>query len=173
MAGALLALVPPKGQQGWLAYMLSAPVYLAELAVYWLVGRHKQRTACPFLKVGDPRGRPTGSALAAAHRTDDSVAPPATQGNFAPVPEEGHFNDLPVAGDLPDDLSGCFLRTGPNPAFLPMGGYHWFDGDGMVRLWEPAHLPCQFCGDKAAKLRCPCTIAVCRTASRSCLVPRA
>ena len=25
-------------------------------------------------------------------------------------------------------------RNGPNPAFPPVGGYHWFDGDGEFHL---------------------------------------
>eukprot|EP00611_Tribonema_gayanum_P022392 TRINITY_DN4482_c0_g1_i2.p1 TRINITY_DN4482_c0_g1~~TRINITY_DN4482_c0_g1_i2.p1 ORF type:complete len:500 (-),score=136.36 TRINITY_DN4482_c0_g1_i2:689-2188(-) len=29
-------------------------------------------------------------------------------------------------------LCSQFLRNGPNPKFKPIGGYHWFDGDGMV-----------------------------------------
>ena len=29
---------------------------------------------------------------------------------------------------------GAYLRNGPNPALPPLGGYHWFDGDGA---WKP------------------------------------
>ena len=40
-----------------------------------------------------------------------------------------------VRGAVPRDLSGVFLRNGPNPAREPLLGvdrYHWFDGDGMI-----------------------------------------
>ncbi len=54
------------------------------------------------------------------------------QGNFAPWREEGDFERLPVRGCLPRELRGTYYRNGPNPAFDPIGRYHWFDGDGMV-----------------------------------------
>ncbi len=57
---------------------------------------------------------------------------PYLEGNFAPVPEEVSAEDLKVIGELPSDLSGMFLRNGPNPQFPPIGQYHWFDGDGML-----------------------------------------
>ena len=37
-----------------------------------------------------------------------------------------------VVGELPEAMNGEFARNGPNPRFRPSGGYHWFDGDGMV-----------------------------------------
>jgi carotenoid cleavage dioxygenase len=52
------------------------------------------------------------------------------KGNFAPVDKEVEAFDLAVTGALPPDLSGVFMRTGPNPAREPSG--HWFLGDGMV-----------------------------------------
>ncbi len=51
-------------------------------------------------------------------------------GNFAPVEKEVEAFDLPVAGALPPELSGVFMRTGPNPTREPSA--HWFLGDGMV-----------------------------------------
>lgn len=55
------------------------------------------------------------------------------KGNFQGICEERTFDDLMVLeGTIPKDLSGAFLRTGPDPQFDPVGGYHWFDGDGMV-----------------------------------------
>ena len=54
------------------------------------------------------------------------------QDNFAPVKEEITASDLPVIGQLPQELSGMFLRISPNPLFPPIGLYHWFDGDGML-----------------------------------------
>jgi carotenoid cleavage dioxygenase len=61
-------------------------------------------------------------------RTDN----PYLRGAFAPVFAECDAEALPVAGELPHDLDGVFLRNGPNPVFEPRGRYHWFDGDGMV-----------------------------------------
>lgn len=52
------------------------------------------------------------------------------QGNFAPVEREVEAFDLKVEGALPPELSGLFLRTGPNPASAP--SKHWFLGDGML-----------------------------------------
>jgi carotenoid cleavage dioxygenase-like enzyme len=52
--------------------------------------------------------------------------------NFAPVHEEITTDKLQVIGELPLDLSGMFVRNGPNPQWTPIGQYHWFDGDGML-----------------------------------------
>jgi len=57
---------------------------------------------------------------------------PYLAGNFAPVHEEILVDNLTVIGELPIDLSGVFVRNGPNPQFAPRGRYHWFDGDGML-----------------------------------------
>jgi carotenoid cleavage dioxygenase len=57
---------------------------------------------------------------------------PYLDGNFAPVREETTTDTLKVIGELPPDLSGMFVRNGPNPQYAPMGHYHWFDGDGML-----------------------------------------
>ncbi len=57
---------------------------------------------------------------------------PYLTGNFAPVKEEITANNLKVIGEIPSDLSGLFLRNGPNPQFPPIGNCHWFDGDGMI-----------------------------------------
>jgi carotenoid cleavage dioxygenase len=55
---------------------------------------------------------------------------PHLNGNYAPVTEELTAYDLPVTGRIPAELSGWYLRNGPNPhaAASP----HWFLGDGMV-----------------------------------------
>nr|ACO87673.1 carotenoid cleavage dioxygenase [Brachypodium sylvaticum] len=54
-------------------------------------------------------------------------------GNFAPVTDETPpAHDLPVRGHLPECLNGEFVRVGSNPKFVPVAGYHWFDGDGMI-----------------------------------------
>ncbi|MCT7950119.1 carotenoid oxygenase family protein [Ancylothrix sp. C2] len=53
-------------------------------------------------------------------------------GNFGPVSAETTTDNLKVIGEIPPDLSGMFVRNGPNPQFTPIGRYHWFDGDGML-----------------------------------------
>ncbi|MBD2115000.1 carotenoid oxygenase family protein [Nodosilinea sp. FACHB-141] len=57
---------------------------------------------------------------------------PYLTGNFAPIETELTVEQLPVVGELPAELSGMFVRNGPNPQFSPLGLYHWFDGDGML-----------------------------------------
>ena len=60
-------------------------------------------------------------------------ASPYLSGNFAPVGVESTALDLPVIGSIPDELSGRFLRSGPNPRETPdMEKHHWFFGEGMV-----------------------------------------
>ena len=54
------------------------------------------------------------------------------EGNFAPVAEESTVTDLEVTGSLQPELTGRFLRTGPNPFSVDPNAYHWFVGDGMV-----------------------------------------
>ena len=52
-------------------------------------------------------------------------------GNYAPVFAELTTFDLPVAGAIPPELNGWYLRNGPNPRH----GHetpHWFTGDGMI-----------------------------------------
>lgn len=61
-----------------------------------------------------------------------TVVNPFLDGNFAPVREEITADTLQVIGELPPDLSGMFVRNGPNPQWAPIGKYHWFDGDGML-----------------------------------------
>ncbi|MFI8961818.1 carotenoid oxygenase family protein [Streptomyces sp. NPDC053493] len=51
-------------------------------------------------------------------------------GNYAPVTEELTALDLTVTGALPRELTGWYLRNGPNPA--DAASAHWFFGDGMV-----------------------------------------
>ena len=57
---------------------------------------------------------------------------PYLDGNFAPVHREITSDRLEIIGELPPELSGMFLRNGPNPQYSPIGQYHWFDGDGMI-----------------------------------------
>ena len=62
----------------------------------------------------------------------ESDANPFLQGNYAPWPMEGDAPELAIEGELPRELDGTFYRNGPNPAYEPLGRYHWFDGDGMI-----------------------------------------
>lgn len=50
-------------------------------------------------------------------------------GVYAPVHDELTAFDLPVTGTLPPELTGWYLRNGPNPR---EDSKHWFTGDGMV-----------------------------------------
>ncbi len=52
------------------------------------------------------------------------------KGNYAPVDGEVTGTDLTVTGTIPAELSGRFLRNGPNPKSGTSA--HWFLGDGMI-----------------------------------------
>jgi carotenoid cleavage dioxygenase-like enzyme len=57
------------------------------------------------------------------------------QGNYAPV--ENEHNNLPLiplSGQIPNDISGLFIRIGPNPIPSHVGRkkLHKFDGHGMI-----------------------------------------
>ena len=58
---------------------------------------------------------------------------PYLEGPYAATHDEVTLRGLEVlAGRIPDDLNGVYVRNGPNPQHHPVGRYHWFDGDGMV-----------------------------------------
>ena len=58
---------------------------------------------------------------------------PYLSGNYGPVSEEITAVDLRVAGELPRELIGRYLRNGPNPgASIDAASHHWFIGHGMV-----------------------------------------
>ncbi|MFC3981658.1 carotenoid oxygenase family protein [Streptosporangium jomthongense] len=60
-----------------------------------------------------------------------SGTPAYLSGDLAPVPDEIGAFDLPVTGTLPPELTGRYLRNGPNP--LPgQDSGHWFAGAGMI-----------------------------------------
>lgn len=61
----------------------------------------------------------------------EQLPPLHVTGHLAPVPDEIDAFDLPVEGALPPELTGRFLRNGPNPLPGEPSG-HWFDGHGMV-----------------------------------------
>lgn len=54
------------------------------------------------------------------------------EGNFAPVTAETTSWDLPVAGAVPPELSGTYIRNGPNPIAADPVNHHWFTGQGML-----------------------------------------
>ncbi|MET8830183.1 carotenoid oxygenase family protein [Streptomyces sp. NPDC004610] len=62
--------------------------------------------------------------------TTEHTAPSHLAGNFAPVLDEATVTELPVTGAVPPELSGWYLRNGPNPQEADSA--HWFTGDGMV-----------------------------------------
>jgi len=52
------------------------------------------------------------------------------RGNWTPLHEEETHTELVIEGSIPPELSGVYMRTGPNPA--GDASPHWFLGDGMV-----------------------------------------
>ncbi len=55
------------------------------------------------------------------------------KGAHRPQPSEVSVFDAPVTGKMPADLVGMFVNITPNPhTYLPVGGYHIFDGDGSL-----------------------------------------
>ena len=66
----------------------------------------------------------------------NSTGAPYIAGNFAPLKTEVTAFDLEVIGRVPEELSGRFLRIGPNPVDEPdlvhLVRYHWFAGTGMA-----------------------------------------
>ncbi len=60
-----------------------------------------------------------------------TTAPFHLAGHFAPVADEIDAVDLPVDGVLPPELTGRYLRNGPNPRPGEDPG-HWFAGHGMI-----------------------------------------
>ena len=86
-------------------------------------------------------GASSRQGATASRATSSSTAPtPSTvidprvpwwlRGDFAPVTREVEASDLRVAGTLPKELSGLYVRNGSNPK--PGWSPHWFLGDGMV-----------------------------------------
>jgi carotenoid cleavage dioxygenase-like enzyme len=57
---------------------------------------------------------------------------PYLAGSYAPVDREVTEDCLEIIGEVPRDLTGIYVRNGPNPRFAPKGRHHWFDGDGML-----------------------------------------
>lgn len=58
---------------------------------------------------------------------------PHLSGNFAPIGTEIDADDLRVvAGAIPEELKGAYMRNGPNPRFQPVSYTYPLEGDGMV-----------------------------------------
>ncbi|MGI9288406.1 MAG: carotenoid oxygenase family protein [Pseudomonadales bacterium] len=62
----------------------------------------------------------------------DAKDNPYLQGMFTPQTREVEVAGLQVIGEVPKDLTGIYLRNGPNPRHSARGVHHWFDGDGMM-----------------------------------------
>src|SRR5690349_12076215 len=53
-------------------------------------------------------------------------------GPLAPVTDELTVTDLEVSGSLPAELTGRYVRNGPNPLDPDPATQHWFLGTGML-----------------------------------------
>ena len=66
----------------------------------------------------------------------NSTGAPYVAGNFAPLKSEVTAFDLEVIGRVPEELTGRFLRIGPNPIDeldrVSLVRHHWFAGTGMA-----------------------------------------
>ena len=56
------------------------------------------------------------------------------RGNFLPVNHELSYRiDDILHGKVPNDITGTFLKNGPNAQFPnETKSYHWVQGDGMI-----------------------------------------
>src|SRR5688572_32714971 len=66
----------------------------------------------------------------------NSTGAPYVAGNFAPLKSEVTAFELEVTGRVPEELTGRFLRIGPNPIdeldLVRLLRHHWFAGSGMA-----------------------------------------
>jgi carotenoid cleavage dioxygenase len=65
-----------------------------------------------------------------SNATIETAAPWHLRGNWAPVLDEITEHELRVDGAIPPELTGTYIRTGPNPKSGTSP--HWFTGDGML-----------------------------------------
>lgn len=67
---------------------------------------------------------------------EDDDHPPYRTGPWRPQTTEWDDDDLTVvAGEIPPDLDGVYLRNTENPLHPPaLKYYHPFDGDGMLHI---------------------------------------
>ena len=77
-----------------------------------------------------------GSHSAAALETADiswTSDDPHLSGNFASIGREIDAADLQViAGRIPPELNGAYMRNGPNPLYKPIAYTYPMDGDGVI-----------------------------------------
>ena len=82
------------------------------------------------------RGVVTKGMMAVANfnreRQDAAERHPFLTGIHTPMREELTLTGLAVSGCIPPELSGRYIRIGPNPFRPDPRGHHWFIGDGMV-----------------------------------------
>ena len=75
---------------------------------------------------------PTTATIPSAN----STGAPYVAANFAPLKSEVTSFDLEVIGHVPEELTGRFLRIGPNPIDdldqVRLARHHWFAGTGMA-----------------------------------------
>ena len=75
---------------------------------------------------------PTTATIPSAN----STGAPYVAANFAPLKSEVTSFDLEVIGHIPEELTGRFLRIGPNPIDdldqVRLARHHWFAGSGMA-----------------------------------------
>src|SRR5438105_14314521 len=92
--------------------------------------RRRLRTAGAKIPASRPRGGLTAILRPSRNRSRRSILPWRARCRFAPVTEQVEAFDLAVEGALPPELSGVYMRNGPNPK----SGFaaHWFLGDGML-----------------------------------------
>lgn len=75
--------------------------------------------------------------MARALHPVDPAEDPHLSGRFAPIDVELDVQELEVEGEVPTDITGMYLRNGPNPQFTPLGSYTYpMEGDAMLHgVW--------------------------------------
>lgn len=73
-----------------------------------------------------------GVASVSRSLKDAKADHPFLNGIHTPMTEELTLDSLKVTGSIPAQLSGNYVRIGPNPFKPDPRGHHWFIGDGMV-----------------------------------------
>jgi carotenoid cleavage dioxygenase len=87
---------------------------------------------------GSLPARPPGAGARLLDRAASTRRPssnPFLAGNFAPAPFETTALNLPIVGQVPNELHGTLFRVGPNPLQADPTRYHWFLGTGMVHAF--------------------------------------